>query len=424
MSFAGRGHIIRFMSAITEEIYTVTAVNRMARYTIEESFPSIWVEGEISNYHHHGSGHRYFSLKDEESQLRCAMWRSSAAYLKFEPKDGLKVIANGNLTIYEKGGQYQLVVRKLLPSGMGELELAFRQLKEKLEKEGLFDPAHKKPLPQYPMRVGIVTSPTGAVIHDIIRVIQRRNSKLDIILWPSEVQGDIAPPQLAEGIGRFNEYGQVDLIIIGRGGGSLEDLWAFNDERVVRAVYGSAIPVVSAVGHEVDYTLTDLAADYSAATPSMAAEIVSWPLDDFQAALSGFVREMDRSLREMLKEKKARFLELAGARVLTRPEAMLEPRYQYLDNQIRLLHLLSEKRFDTFRKAMALNMSRLEALSPLAVLARGYAVARTSPGKKVLRSVADIGVGGRMETIIPDGSLISSVEEIQKSSSHGGKKRV
>jgi exodeoxyribonuclease VII large subunit len=219
-----------------EQIYTVTAVNKMARYTIEESFPSVWVEGEISNYLHHGSGHRYFSLKDDQSQLKCAMWRSDGASLKFQPKDGLKVIANGNLTIYEKGGQYQLIVRRLVPSGVGELELAFRQLKEKLEKEGLFDPSHKKPLPQYPMRIGIVTSPTGAVIHDIIRVIKRRNPKLDIILWPSEVQGDIAPPQLVEGLRRLNEYGTVDIIIIGRGGGSLEDLWAFNDERVVRAV--------------------------------------------------------------------------------------------------------------------------------------------------------------------------------------------
>ena len=269
------------MQATPEQVYTVTAVNRMARYTLEESFPMVWVEGEISNYHHHGSGHRYFSLKDDESQLRCAMWRSNATSLKFEPKDGLKVLAQGNLTIYEKGGAYQLSVRRLVPAGTGELELAFRQLQAKLSKEGLFDEARKRPLPPYPLKVGIVTSPTGAVIHDIIRVARRRNPKIDLILWPSEVQGDVAPGQLVAGIEAFNEYGDVDVIIIGRGGGSLEDLWAFNDERVVRAVAASDIPVISAVGHEVDVTLADFTADFSAATPSMAAEVVAWPLDGF-----------------------------------------------------------------------------------------------------------------------------------------------
>jgi exodeoxyribonuclease VII large subunit len=404
------------MSTKPEQIYTVTAVNRMARYTIEESFPSIWVQGEISNYHHHGSGHRYFTLKDEQSQLRCAMWRSSGAVLKFEPQDGLKIIATGNLTVYERGGTYQLIVKRMLPAGMGELELAFRQLKEKLEKEGLFDPAHKKELPEYPLRIGIVTSPTGAVIHDVMRVIKRRNPKLDIILWPSEVQGEIAPPQLAAGVEALNDYGQVDLIIIGRGGGSLEDLWAFNDERVVRAVYNSRIPVVSAVGHEVDYTLTDLVADYSAATPSMAAEVVAWQLDEFQLSLAGYVREMWRALEGQVRDKRVRFNELIRSRALLKPETMLEARYQHLDTQVRLLHLLSEKRFDTFRKSLGLVSSRLEALSPLAVLARGYSVARTMPERKVISSTNGIEVGDRIETIVTDGAIMSSVDEIKKKS--------
>ena len=412
------------MATQPEQIYTVTAVNKMARYVIEESFPSVWVEGEISNYLHHGSGHRYFSLKDDQSQLRCAMWRSDGASLKFQPKDGLKVIANGNLTIYEKGGQYQLIVRRLVPSGVGELELAFRQLKEKLEKAGLFDPSHKKPLPQYPMRIGIVTSPTGAVIHDIIRVIKRRNPKLDIILWPSEVQGDIAPPQLVEGVQRFNEYGAVDIIIIGRGGGSLEDLWAFNDEQVVRAVYDSEIPVISAVGHEVDITLTDLAADYSAATPSMAAEMVAWPLKDIQETLQGYLSEMAEALVSVVDDLRERFQRLVQSPGLARPESILEARYQYLDNQTRLLHLLSDRRFDTFRKAALLTVSRLEALSPLAVLTRGYSVTRTEPDKKVVRSINDVDAGGRIETILMDGTIRSTVDGTKKSSEHGGPKRV
>jgi exodeoxyribonuclease VII large subunit len=416
--------MIKDMQNSPDQVYTVTAVNRMARYTLEESFPSIWVEGEISNYHHHRSGHRYFTLKDDESQLRCAMWRSSGMGLKFEPKDGLKVVARGNLTVYERGGQYQLIVNRLVPSGMGELELAFRQLKEKLEKEGLFDPAHKRLLPPYPMKIGVVTSATGAVIHDIIRVVRRRNPKIDIILWPTEVQGDIAPPQLAEGVRRLNEYAGVDLIIIGRGGGSLEDLWAFNDERVVRAVYESEIPVVSAVGHEVDITLTDLAADFSAATPSMAAEIVAWPLEDFQAAIYGFLRDIHRAAKDMISEGRSRFSDLTRARVFVRPQTMLESRYQFLDNQARLLHLLSDRRFDTFRKALALHLSRLEALSPLRVLARGYSVARSLPDKKVIRSVGDVAPGDRMETIVGDGSLFAVVDETKKADDDDGQKGV
>ncbi len=402
------------MQDTPEQVYTVTAVNRMARYTLEESFASLWVEGEISNYHHHGSGHRYFSLKDDECQLSCAMWRSYAVGLRFEPKDGLKVIASGTLTIYERGGRYQLSVKRLLPAGMGELELAFRQLKEKLEKEGLFDPAHKKELPAYPMRIGIVTSPTGAVIHDIIRIVKRRNPRLDIILWPSEVQGDIAAPQLVEGIRRLNEYAEVDLIIIGRGGGSLEDLWAFNDERVVRAVYDSAIPVISAVGHEVDITLTDLAADYSAATPSMAAEMAAWLLDDFQAGIYGCLRDIEKAAHINFRDNRQQLLGLVRSPVLARPEAMLENRYQYLDNQVRLLHLLSERRFDTFRKAAALNFSRLEALSPLAVLARGYSVSRSLPQRRVLKSVNEIKAGGKIETVLKDGSFISTVDRFDE----------
>lgn len=399
-----------------EQVYTVTAVNTMARYVLEESFPTVWVEGEISNYLHHGSGHRYFSLKDDESQLKCAMWRSHGAGLRFEPKDGLKVVAQGTLTIYERNGQYQLSVRRMIPSGMGELELAFRQLKERLEKEGLFDPAHKRPLPTYPLRIGIVTSPTGAVIHDMIRVIRRRNPKLDIVLWPSEVQGDIAPPQLVEGINRLNEYGQVDLIIIGRGGGSLEDLWAFNDERVVRAVYDSRIPVISAVGHEVDLTLTDFAADYSAATPSMAAELAAWPVEEFLTMLGKETGRMDRAMRGMVREGRSRLTALARSPIMLRPEGMLEAPYQRLDSQVRLLHLLTRRRRDTFQKQAAVLTSRLEALSPLAVLARGYSVTRTLPNRTVVRTLGDIEPGQAIETIVAGGEIESTVTRKRKKS--------
>ncbi len=399
------------MSNKPDQIYTVSAVNRMAKYAIEESFPSVWVEGEITNYHLHGSGHRYFSIRDDQCQLRCAMWRSKGGALKFEPKDGLKVLIQGALTIYDRNGSFQMSVNRMLPSGTGALELAFQQLKEKLSKEGLFDPEHKKELPSHPMRIGVVTSPTGAVIHDIVRVIKRRNRKISIVLWPSEVQGDSAPSGLAEGIKRFNEYGQVDLIIIGRGGGSLEDLWGFNSEEVVRAVYESDIPVVSAVGHEVDLTLTDLVADYSAATPSMAAEIVAWLLADFNDNLNSMINRMGRSVTDSIKDGRDVLGSLLSTRAMSRPETILEGRYQYLDQQVRLLRLLSEKRYDTFCKGLAGSASRLEALSPLGVLARGYSVTRQPDTGRVIASVETVSVGDRIETILPDGSIYSDVQE-------------
>jgi len=399
------------MQKTPENVYTVTAINRMAKFLLEESFPDIWVQGEISNYHLHGSGHRYFSLKDDKAQLSCAMWRSFGAGLKFEPKDGLKVLINGSLTVYEVGGRYQMSVKKIIPAGMGELELAFRQLQEKLEKEGLFDPAHKKELPSYPMRLGVITSATGAAIHDIIRVVRRRNPRLDIVLWPSEVQGETAPLQLVNALKEMNNYREVDVIIIGRGGGSLEDLWAFNDERVVRAVFDSRIPVISAVGHEVDVTLTDLVADYRAATPSMAAEIAAWPLADVRSQLAGLLRDMDDTVRESWREKKRDWQALATAPVMVRPETMLENRYQKLDGQVRLLHLLSERRFDNFRKAAGLAVSRLEALSPLKVLARGFSVTRRTDSHEVVRSIDEIAAGQSLETIVKDGRIISTVTD-------------
>ena len=403
---------MRFMPQVSGQVYTVSAVNRMAKTVLEESFPSIWVEGEISNYHHHGSGHRYFSLKDDQCQLAGVMWRSHAEALKFQPEDGLKVLARGSLTIYDRGGRYQFSISRMLPAGMGELELAFQQLKEKLEKEGLFDADHKKDLPAYPMKIGVVTSPTGAVIHDIIRIVKSRNRKQSIIIQPSEVQGEAAPVQLAEGIEQLNDYGEVDLIIIGRGGGSLEDIWAFNDERVVRAIYDSSLPVISAVGHEVDITLSDLAADFSAATPSMAAEIVSWPLDQFLARLGDYLKSMHRVARANYINGKNRLHNLLRRPELARPATMLESRYQYLDSRVRLLHLLSERRFDTFQRSAALCASRLEALSPLAVLARGYSVCRILPGEKVLSSISGTSAGKKLETVVTDGRIVSIVEDV------------
>ncbi|MFQ6008837.1 MAG: exodeoxyribonuclease VII large subunit, partial [Candidatus Zixiibacteriota bacterium] len=263
------------------QAYTVTEITRLIKSTLEESFYDIWVEGEISNYHLHSSGHRYFNLKDENAVIRVTLWRSIGAYLKFEPEDGQKVLVYGNITVYERGGNYQLNCQKLVPVGVGELELAFRQLYEKLSAEGLFDEERKKKIPQYAFQIGIVTSPTGAAIRDIIQIARRRNDSVTLLIYPAQVQGDGAEYTIAAGIEYFNSRDDIDLLIVGRGGGSLEDLWPFNTEVTVRAIAASRIPVISAVGHEVDVTLSDLVADLRAPTPSAASELAVWSKREF-----------------------------------------------------------------------------------------------------------------------------------------------
>jgi len=256
-----------------EKIYTVSELTREIKQVLETGFPCLWVEGEISNFKRHSSGHLYFTLKDENSQIRCAMWRYRANDLIFRPEDGMKVLVQGNLQVYEPGGYYQIIVQQVQPAGVGELQLAFEQLKKKLYAEGLFDEAHKKPIPIFPERIGVITSPTGAAIRDIISVITRRFPIAQIILAPVRVQGPGAKEEIVQAIQDFNEFGEVDVLIVGRGGGSLEDLWAFNEEVVARAIFTSKIPIISAVGHEIDFSISDFVADRRAPTPSAAAEM-------------------------------------------------------------------------------------------------------------------------------------------------------
>lgn len=251
-----------------KHIYTVSELTREARMLLESAFPAVWVEGEISNFSIHSSGHMYFSLKDENAVLNCAMFRSENQQLKFGPKDGMQVLCFGRISIYDKQGRYQLYVQTMEPKGLGALQLAFQQLKERLQKEGLFDAAHKKPIPFLPQRIGIVTSPTGAAIRDILNISTRRFQNIHIIINPVRVQGEGAAIEIANAIKEFNEYAKLDVIIVARGGGSLEDLWSFNEEIVARAIYDSKIPVISAIGHEVDFTIADFVADFRAPTPS------------------------------------------------------------------------------------------------------------------------------------------------------------
>jgi len=392
--------------------YTITAITRMIKASLEERFSDVWVEGEISNYHHHTSGHRYLNLKDENAVLRVVMWRSVGAYLKFEPEDGQKVLAHGDITVYEKGGQYQLVCRKLVPVGIGELELAFRQLYEKLSTEGLFDEDRKQTIRLFNQKIGIVTSPTGAAIRDIIQITRRRNDSVELIIYPAQVQGDGAEKTIAAGIEYFNTRDDVDIIITGRGGGSLEDLWPFNTEIVVRAIAASHIPVISAVGHEIDTTLSDLVADLRAPTPSAAAELAVWSKREFVEDLNSHICTQADILNALIREARRNLHSFLSRPVFKRPHDIINQRRQYLDNLSRLLTAAGKNRFEESKNRLSLLLARLETLSPLGILTRGYSVSRNAEDGSVIRSCRDIRVGERVETILIDGRFLSIIENV------------
>jgi len=402
------------MPNIEEKIYSVTAITRRIKYTLEESFPQVWIEGEVSNYIHHGSGHRYLSLKDDNATIRLTIWRSVGRSLKFEPENGMKVRAFGDISVYEKGGSYQLNVRKLMPAGVGELEVAFRQLHEKLSAEGLFEAERKRVLPPYPKTVGIVTSPTGAAIRDIIQIARRRNRYVRLILYPALVQGKGAAESIAAGIEYFNERDDIDIIIIGRGGGSLEDLWAFNEELPVRAVAASGIPVVSAVGHEIDTTLADLAADLRAPTPSAAAELVVWDRRESVERLKGYLAALAHGLRITLESRQGELRHLVTSPVYRRPEELVREKQQHLDNLIRIFDNAGKNVLDKMRNSLSLNLSRLESLSPLGILRRGYAVLKDLSTGKTIRSVKKLKRDDRIEAVLSDGIATASIRDIKK----------
>ncbi len=393
--------------------YTVTAVTRMIKGTLEETFPDLWVEGEISNYVHHSSGHRYFNLRDENAVIHVTLWRSVGTSLKFEPENGQHVRLHGNISVYEKTGNYQVNCRAIVPVGIGPLELAFRQLHERLTREGLFDESRKRPLPRYPATIGIVTSPTGAAIRDIIQIASRRNSTVQLILYPAQVQGEGAEVTIAAGIDFFNTRNDIDLLIIGRGGGSLEDLWPFNTETTVRAIVRSQIPVISAVGHEIDITLADLASDQRAPTPSAAAELAVWSKRELTEQVHGYRSSLTAALSHLVSHARQELRSLRSRPVFLRPESFLRQHQQYLDSLTRLMSSTGKNRFEGHKNALSLLLARLENLSPLKILARGYSVSRRLTDGALLKSSSEISLGERFETILSNGKLISIVEESQ-----------
>lgn len=400
------------LSPLTTEraVLTVSELTRNIRFSLEENFSAIWVEGEVSNFKLHTSGHMYFSLKDEEAQIQGVMFRRENSRLDFELKEGLKVVIFGRVSVYPIRGQYQLYAEKMEPKGVGALQLRFQQLKEKLMKEGLFDEARKKRVPYLPKRIAIVTSIDGAALHDILHVLGRRFSSADVLITPVSVQGASAAPAIAEAISDLNDYGGIDVMIVGRGGGSLEDLWAFNEEIVARAIAASAIPVISAVGHEVDFTIADFVADLRAATPSAAAEIVLPVKDELMLRISMLKNRMDQSVKSGIKRLKEDLSALTQCRVLREPLAVFEAVFQRLDELKKNL-AFQFSNFILFKKEkIAALIGQLEALGPLEVLKRGFSVTLTESGKAI-GSYRSVRAGDRLRTKLREGFIISQVKE-------------
>ena len=342
------------------------------------------------------------------------MWKPFGQQLQFEPKDGQQVLAFGDISLYEKRGEYQLICRKLVPVGVGPLELAYRQLYEKLSAEGLFDEEHKQLIPEYASRIGIVTSPTGAAIRDIIQIARRINPAVQLVIYPTAVQGDGAEDTIAEGIDYFNLQNNVDLIITGRGGGSLEDLWCFNTEKVVRAIFDSEIPVISAVGHEIDITLSDLAADLRAPTPSAAAELAVWSKEEFMAKIQGHLAQETTYLERQIGSARDSLLSLLSRPVLSRPLELVYERQQNIDSLLRILNSSGKNLFEMYKNRLSLGLSRLEALSPVKVLTRGYSVSSLLPSNMVIKSIKEVKAGDRIRTRLKDGQIISNIEKINR----------
>jgi exodeoxyribonuclease VII large subunit len=395
-----------------EKIYTITEITKEIKGILEESLPSVWVEGEISNYTLHSSGHRYFSMKDENAQIRCTLWRFRGIRLSFEPEDGMKVIAFGNITVYERNGQYQLDVIELIPAGWGKLEIAFQRLKEKLFQEGLFDEEHKRPLPEFPESIGLVTSPTGAAIRDMIKIIHKRFPSVRIIVNPVRVQGEEAAEEIAQAIQEFNEFAKIDVMIIGRGGGSLEDLWAFNEEIVARAIYDSKIPIISAVGHQIDFTISDFVADLRAPTPSAAAQMVVRDKRELLKETRSNAQKLISYQTSLIEYSKQRLKTAQQSYGFRRPLDLITQRSQRLDEFTRQLRDKIKNHFEFKKNDLSLREEKLEALSPLSVLKRGYSIARKLPELEIIKDAGGLKEEDRLEVKFLKGKVKTKVEQV------------
>jgi len=435
------------------KIYSVSDITAEIKRSLDV-LGIVWIQGEISNFKRHTSGHLYFSLKDARAQIKAACFRNNNMYLKFRPEDGMGVVARGRLSVYEPRGDYQVIVEYMEPVGLGSLQLAFDQLKEKLRKEGLFEDSHKVPLPLLPRKVGLVTSPTGAAVRDMLRILKRRNASLDVLVYPVKVQGQGAAEEIAAGIRYLNSRRDVDVIIIGRGGGSIEDLWAFNEEVVARAIYASELPLISAVGHEVDFTIADFVADLRAPTPSAAAEMVSGAREDLRAGVNYLRGRLYQSMRRGLVRRRLQLERLANNRAFTvAPNKIRDLEQRFDENTLRMIQamqrltdgarhrermldarlkgldlrrLIARKkdllarnsqelitavrvRLHSERARFELAVGKIDALSPLGILKRGFALCRDARGAIVKKAV-DVSPGDRVRVTLGSGELDCRVE--------------
>ena len=395
-----------------QQVYTVTELNTLVK-TVLDSVPAlanVYVRGEISNYKVYPSGHHYFTLKDSGAAIRCVLFKMQAVRLRFRPENGMKVIALGRVALYPRDGAYQLYCDALSPEGVGDLHVAFEQLKERLWQEGLFDESHKKPLPPYPRAIAIITSPAGAAVHDMLRILRRRYPLAAVKLLPVRVQGPEAPAEIAGALRYANACRLADTIIAGRGGGSIEDLWAFNDERVARAIYASEIPVISAVGHEPDVTISDFVADVRAATPTHAAEMAVPDQVELLERLESLRLHMARAQGKRLELLRRRLETISGKRVLLDPLAAVQDKRLLLDHAQKDVYLAALGRLAGPNKELAAVSAALDAMSPLKVLGRGYSVVMDGEGR-MLRRAADVKTGSEVTALLADGKLRCRVEE-------------
>jgi exodeoxyribonuclease VII large subunit len=397
------------------EIYSVSEINSYIKekFAQDRLLAKVMVSGELSNFKLHYSGHCYFTLKDKNAAIRGVMFKSRAQMLKFKPADGMKVVVGGSVSVYERDGQYQLYADVMLPEGAGELSLAYEQLKKRLSEEGLFDDALKKALPLFPKKIGVVTSPTGAVLRDIFKVAKRRSPSVEIDLYPVPVQGEGAAEKIARGIDFFNRLHAVDVIIVGRGGGSLEDLWAFNEEIVVRSIFKSKIPVISAVGHQTDFTLCDFVSDVRAATPSHAAELAVPDKAEYLRHMQNLYLRLNAAEKNIMREKQCRLELCANSRYLKEPQFFLKDKRQQLDGLHDSLNRAKDIILERKKQRLFEFTGKLSVLNPLSVLARGYSLVKGENGK-TLRSINDVQENSRVSVAMADGSFTATVDKVDK----------
>ena len=403
------------LTGVSDNVLTVSLVNRYIKEIISRDviLSNLWIRGEISNFKHHSSGHMYFTLKDESSIIKCVMFRTHNSYLKFIPENGMKVIVRGYISVFERDGQYQLYAEEMINDGVGNLHIAFEQLKRKLSEEGLFDSCYKKPIPFMPSSIGVVTSSTGSVIRDIINILDRRFYNTCIKIFPVRVQGQGAAQEISRAIDTLNRLNCVDVIIIARGGGSLEELWPFNEEIVARSIFRSEIPIISAVGHETDYTICDFVADLRAPTPSAAAEIV---MPEKQQLINRVI-ELDIRLRNAIlrnvKIKRKRLEELKNSSVFRQPYDRIYQERMKLDilyKDLKKAFLVKQERA---RAKLQFLIGKLDALSPLTILARGYSIVKSADDQYIIKSVKDVEEGDQIKVNLADGNLECTVNNVK-----------